>query len=188
VEDVMSEYGRLDILVTNASGPPPARFLELKPEDWQAAVELTLMGVVRLCYAALPHMRRQGGGSIVSMTSFTVKQPEQNLVLSNSIRLAVVGLTKTLANELGKDNIRMNTICPGWTRTQRVDQLIRDRAARQGITAEQEAENITGQIPLGRMGRPEEIANVVVFLASPAASYVHGVTLQVDGGLVKGVM
>jgi len=188
IEDVTSEYGRVDILVTNAGGPPPGPFLELKPEDWDEAVQLTLMSTVRLCYAALPYMRRQGGGSIVTMTSFTVKQPEQNLVLSNSVRLAVIGLTKTLANELGKDNIRVNSVCPGWTNTERVAQLLRDRAVREGTTVERVTQTITSLIPLGRMGRPEEIANAIVFLASPAASYINGVTLQVDGGLVKGVM
>lgn len=188
IDEVISEYNRIDILVTNAGGPAPGRFIDVKIEDWEAAIQLNLMSAVRLCYTALPYMRRQGGGSIVMMTSFTVKQPEQALVLSNAVRLAVVGLAKTLANELGADGIRVNAVAPGWFHTERVDQLIRDRAIRQNISVQQVTENITRQIPLGRMGRPEEFANVVVFLASPAANYVNGVTLQIDGGIVKGVM
>lgn len=188
IDDVISEYGQLDILVTNAGGPPPGRFVDLKIEDWEQAVQLTLMSAVRLCYAAVPHMRQQAGGSIVMMTSFTVKQPEPALVLSNSVRLAVVGLAKTLANELGADGIRVNAVCPGWFHTERVDQLIRDRATRQSITVQQVTDAITRQIPIGRMGRPEEFANAVVFLASPVASYINGVTLQIDGGIIKGVL
>ncbi len=188
VEAVLDRFGRIDVLVTNAGGPPPGRFLDLTSADWEAAVQLTLMSAVRLCYAVVPAMREQGGGSIVAMTSISVKQPIPNLLLSNSIRLAVVGLMKTLADELAPDGIRVNVVCPGWTRTGRVEQLLRDRAARNGTTPDEEAAKITAAIPLGRMGTPEELARAVAFLASPAASYITGVSLLVDGGMYRGVM
>lgn len=188
VQAVLERLGRIDILVTNAGGPPPGRFLELTPDDWEGAVRLTLMSAVRLCYAAVPPMREQGGGSIVAMTSVSVKQPLPNLILSNSVRLAVVGLVKTLADELAPDGIRVNAVCPGWTRTERVEQLLRDRAERNGTTSEEEAAKITAAIPLGRMADPDELARAVVFLASPAASYITGVSLLVDGGMYRGMM
>lgn len=181
-------YERLDILITNAGGPPSAPFLKLSAEQFEAAFQLNLMSAVRLCYAAVPQMIKQGSGSIVTMTSISVKQPIDNLVLSNSIRLGVIGLTKTLANELGPEGIRVNSILPGWTRTGRVDELLDSRAKINNSTPEVEAERIAGSFPLGRMGEPEEIANATVFLASPAASYIHGAMLQVDGGAYKGAL
>ncbi|MCS7283223.1 MAG: SDR family oxidoreductase [Anaerolineae bacterium] len=183
---VRDRFGRIDILVTNAGGPPPGRFLELTPAAWEAAVQLTLMSVVRLCHAVVPVMRAGGGGSIVAMTSVSVKQPLPNLILSNSLRMAVVGLVKTLADELAPE-IRVNAVCPGWTRTERVVQLMEDRAARNGTTVAEEEARITAAIPLGRMAAPEEIARAVAFLASPAASYITGISLLVDGGLYRGV-
>jgi 3-oxoacyl-[acyl-carrier protein] reductase len=188
IDDTISEYGRVDILVTNAGGSSPGHFVDLKVEQWEDAVQLTLMSAVRLLQAAVPHMRRQQSGSIVTMTSFTVKQPDANLILSNSLRLAVIGMTKTLANELAPEGIRVNAVAPGWIQTERTDQLLRDRASRQGLPLSQVTEGLLHQIPQGRMGRPEEFANAVVFLASPAASYINGVTLQVDGGLIRGAL
>ena len=188
VEATVKEYGRLDILVANAGGPPPGRFLDLAPADWEAATNLTLMSAVRLCYAAVPVMRDQGVGSILAMTSVTVKQPLPNLILSNSLRLAVTGLIKTLADELAPFQVRANAICPGWTRTSRVDQLLHDRAARHGTTYDSEAAAISSEIPLGRMGTPEEFAAAAAFLVSPAASYITGVSLLVDGGMYRGVL
>ena len=187
VESTVERFGGLDILVVNAGGPPPGQFLDLTPDDWEAAVQLTLMSAVRLCYGASPVMKERGAGSILAMTSITVKQPLPNLILSNSLRLGVTGLIKTLADELGPFGIRANSICPGWTRTTRVDQLLRDRAERNSTTPEKEATKITAAIPLGRMGTPEEFAAAAAFLVSPAASYVTGVSLLVDGGMYRGV-
>jgi len=188
VERTVDHFGGIDILVTNAGGPPAAPFLKLAPEDFEAAFQLNMMSAVRLCYAAVPLMIAQGGGSIVAVTSISVKQPIENLVLSNSIRLGVIGLTKTLANELGSKGVRVNSVLPGWTRTSRVTELLQGRAEMNGTTPEIEAERIAGSFPLGRMAEPEEFARVTVFLASPAASYVHGVALQVDGGAYRGAM
>jgi 3-oxoacyl-[acyl-carrier protein] reductase len=187
VSETVEHFGRLDILITNAGGPPPGKFLDLTPQDWDEATHLTLMSAVRLCYAAVPIMQKQGDGSILAMTSVTVKQPLPNLILSNSLRLGVTGMVKTLADELAPCGIRVNGICPGWTRTARVDQLLNDRAERSGTTPEHESAKITASIPLGRMGTPDEFAAAAVFLVSSAASYITGVSLLVDGGMYRGV-
>jgi 3-oxoacyl-[acyl-carrier protein] reductase len=187
VTATVERFGRIDILVINAGGPPPGQFLDLTVEDWEAAVDLTLMSCVRLCYAVAPLMKEQGSGAILAMTSVTVKQPLPNLVLSNSLRLGVIGLVKTLADELAPFGVRVNGICPGWTRTDRVEQLLRDRADRNGTAPDEEAARIATAIPLGRMGTPEEFAAAAVFLVSSAASYVTGVSLLVDGGMYRGV-
>lgn len=187
VETTAHHFGRIDILFTNAGGPPPARFTELSPESWQKAVDLTLMSAVHLCYKVVPYMRQQGGGRIITSTSVSVKQPLDNLILSNSIRLAVIGLTKSLSNELAEDHITVNSVCPGWTRTERVEELLQARATREGITVEEAFAGIEKEIPLGRMATPGEFANLVVFLASDRASYITGAAIQVDGGFYKGV-
>jgi len=185
VAATLEEFGRIDILFINAGGPPPGVFLSFKPEDWETAANLTLMSAVRLCYAVVPHMLQQGEGSILTSQSYLVKQPLDNLVLSNSLRLAVIGFIKSLANELGPKGIRVNSINPGWTSTERVEHLVADRAARNNTSPEQEAAKITSEIPLGRMGTVEEFARAAVWLASPAASFIHGHALMVDGGIVK---
>jgi 3-oxoacyl-[acyl-carrier protein] reductase len=188
VQVALEHWKRVDILVINAGGPPAGSFLDLRPEDWETASRLTLLSAVNLCYAAIPTMKAQGEGAIVAITSASVKQPFPNLVLSNSLRLGVTGLMKTLADELASAGIRVNCLCPGWTRTTRVEQLLADRAARAGTSPEEEAARIAAAIPLGRMGTPEEFACAVAFLASPTASYITGVSLLVDGGLYRGTM
>ncbi len=188
VQAVIDHWRRIDILVTTASGPTPGQFLTLTWENWGAAVQLTLLSVVRLCQAAIPHMLKNDPpqrGVIVADTSYTVKQPAEGLLLSNSLRLGVIGLIKTLANELGPQGIRVNAIAPGWTKTERVDEIMQARAQRNGTTPEQEAARQIVEIPLGRMGVPDEFADALVWLASPRASYVHGVVLPVDGGTIK---
>ncbi len=186
IEAAVEALGGLDILITNAGGPPAGSFEIFDEKAWQKAVELSLMSHVRLIRAALPHLRKSSAASVLTITSYTVKQPLPNLVLSNSVRAATVGLTKSLALELGKEHIRFNSILPGWTATERVQELMTFRAKNNDTTVEEEFAKQTAEIPLGRMGRPEEFANAAVFLVSPAASYIHGVALAVDGGIIKG--
>jgi 3-oxoacyl-[acyl-carrier protein] reductase len=188
VRQALERLGHLDILILNAGGPPPGAFLDLRPQEWESAIQLTLMSAVRLCYAALPHMVARGQGSVVAMQSFTVKQPLDNLVLSNALRMAVIGLVKSLANELGPQGIRVNSINPGWTLTERVEQLMSDRAARGGTTPAEETARITREIPLGRMGTVEEFGRAVAWLASPAAAFIHGHALTFDGGAVRAAL
>lgn len=179
--------GGLDILVTNAGGPPAGSFEIFDEETWQKAVDTSFISHVRLIRAALPHLRNSDTASVLTFTSYTVKQPVPNLVLSNSIRAATIGLTKSLAMELGKDGIRFNSILPGWTLTERVQHLMEFRTENNKATVEEEMRKQIAEIPLGRMAQPEEFARVAVFLVSPAASYVNGVMLNVDGGIVKGL-
>lgn len=188
VEATLKEFGKIDILFINAGGPAPGGFLSLNAEEWETAVNLTLMSAVRLCYAVLPHMLQQGEGSVLTTQSYSVKQPIDNLTLSNSLRLAVIGLMKSLANELGPKGIRVNSINPAWTWSERVEQLMADRATRAGTSPEEEAAKIISNIPLGRMGTVEEFARAAVWLASPAASFIHGHALMFDGGIVKAAL
>ena len=160
-------------------------FLSLKPEDWENASNLTLMSAVRLCYAVIPHMLERGEGSIVTTQSYSVKQPVDNLILSNSLRMAVIGLMKSLANELGPKGIRVNSINPAWTWTERVEQLMTDRAARSGASIDEGMAKATASLPLGRMGTIDEFGRSIVWLASPAASFIHGHALMFDGGVAK---
>ena len=177
------ELGRLDALVVNAGGPPAATFAELDDAAWQAAHELTLMSGIRLVRAALPMLRRSDAASVLFISSLTVRHPVANLVLSNSIRMAVLGLAKSLAGELAP--IRVNTVLPGYIATDRSVDLARTRAAASGRDVDAVfAEQSTG-IPLRRYGQAEEVARICVLLCSPAASYVTGAALPVDGGLIQ---
>lgn len=188
VEEAVGALGGLDLLVTNAGGPPAGTFESFDDAAWQKAIELSLMSHVRLIRAALPHLKQSSAASVLTVTSYSVKQPIPNLVLSNSVRAATVGLTKSLALELGRDGIRFNSILPAWTETERVVELMTFRAQQNGTTVEEEIARQSQDSPLGRMGRPEEFANAAVFLLSPAASYVTGVMLTVDGGMYKGTL
>lgn len=186
IQATVQKFGALDILVTNTGGPPSGTFDDLDLAAWETSVNLILLSAVRLIKSALPYLRRSSTPAILTITSSSTKQPVSNLVLSNSIRLSVIGLTKTLSKELGADRIRVNSILPGWTHTERVDELMSARVAKSGKTKEEEIATTNAMIPLGRMGTPEEFANVAVFLCSPAAAFVNGVMLQVDGGLNQG--
>ena len=188
IAQTVEAFGGLDLLVTNAGGPPPGPFESHDEAAWQKAIDLSLMSHVRLIRAALPTLRQSDAASVLTVTSISVKQPVENLILSNSVRGATVGLTKSLAIELGKDGIRFNSILPGWTETERVIQLMTARATANKSTVEEEAAKQSTQSPLGRMGSPEEFANAAVFLLSPAASYITGVMLNVDGGMYKGTL
>jgi 3-oxoacyl-[acyl-carrier protein] reductase len=188
IATAVRELGGIHILVTNAGGPPSGPFMEFDDNPWQDAFELNLMSVVRLNRAVVPLMREAGGGSIVNLTSVSVKEPLKGLVLSNAVRAAVVGLSKTLANELGPDGIRVNVVCPGFTATDRMTELIAARAEREGKAFDEVASGYYASVPLGRFAEPADIARMVAFLASDAAKYVTGVTVQVDGGFVKGLL
>jgi 3-oxoacyl-[acyl-carrier protein] reductase len=185
VEETIQYFKRIDILIVNAGGPPPGNFLSLTPEDWKAAADLTLMSAVYLCYAVVPHMLEAGSGSIVTTQSYSVKQPIDNLILSNSLRMAVIGMMKSMANELGPKGIRVNSINPAWTWTERVQQLMQDRTVRNQSTLEEERGRVTFEVPLGRMGTVEEYGKTIAWLASPAASFIHGHALMFDGGATK---
>jgi 3-oxoacyl-[acyl-carrier protein] reductase len=186
VNEAATLLGGLDILITNAGGPPSGAFETLEEAEWQKAVDLTLMSHVRLIKAALPYLRKSKAASVLTVTSYSVKQPIPNLVLSNSIRAATVGLTKSLALELGQDGIRFNSILPAWTDTERVIELMTFRAKKNRTSLKKEMALQAKDSPLGRMGTPDEFANAAVFLVSPAASYITGVLLAVDGGTIKG--
>ncbi len=188
VAKTVEVFGRIDILVNNTGGPPSATFLETSEENWRTAVNLLLMSVVTSCLEVTPHMQERNWGRIINMTSFAAKQPADRLVLSNSIRAGILGLSKSLANELAKDGILVNAVCPGWTLTQRVEELAKTEAKTSGKISEAIIKDWESQIPLRRLAQPSEIANLVVFLASERASYITGAVLQVDGGYTKGML
>ena len=188
IQSAIGAFHAIDILIVNAGGPPPGRFDDLDDAAWQKAVDLTLFSAVRLTRLALPQMRKQKGGSIVYSTSTSVRQPTQylNLILSNAVRAAVHGMLKTLSADLAKDGIRVNAVQPGRIATDRLVQLDTDTAKRQNTTPEAVRKSYEESvIPLGRYGEPAEYAAAVVFIASPKASYITGVSLQVDGGMLK---
>ena len=188
VEEAVRTLGGIDILITNAGGPPSGMFESFDEAAWQKAIDLSFLSHVRLIKSALPHLKQSRSASVLTVTSYSVKQPIPNLVLSNSIRAATVGLTKTLALELGPAGIRFNSILPAWTDTERVIDLMTARSKQNGTTVQEEIAKQSKDSPLGRMGTPEEFANAAVFLVSPAASYITGVMLTVDGGMYKGTL
>jgi 3-oxoacyl-[acyl-carrier protein] reductase len=185
VAAVEKRFGRVDICVTNAGGPPAKPFLNISIEEWRTAVELTLLSAVYFAREVLPRMQKNKWGRLVTITSNSVKQPMDNMMLSNSIRSAVTAMAKTLANEFGPHGITVNNVCPGFTRTDRLEELADTRAKAAGESREKIIERWAAQIPLGRVGRPEEFAAVVAFLVSERASYVNGVSIAVDGGAVR---
>lgn len=184
--ETVERFGGLDLLLTNSGGPPPMTFEEVDDATWQSSIELAFLSHVRLIRAALPYLKQSDSPSVLTVTSVSVKQPIPAMVLSNSIRAATVGLTKTLALELGSEGIRFNSILPSWTSTDRVIHLLQYRADQNGTSLEEETEAQNRLNALGRMGTPQEFANAAVFLLSPAASYITGVMLTVDGGSYKG--
>ena len=187
VDGAVAAFGGVDLLVANAGGPPTGRFETLTEEQWSRAYELTLQSAVRLARASVPSMRSRGGGAIVTVTSISVKQPLDNLLLSNAMRAAVVGLVKTLARELAADGIRVNAVAPGWIATDRLTEVLRIRAEREGVPIDAAMTAEAKEVPLGRFGQPEEVADLIVYLLSERASYVTGDIIQIDGGLYRGV-
>lgn len=187
VQRTVDTFGGIDCLVTNAGGPPPGTFDRVDDSHWQKAFELNLMSAVRLVRASLPSMRAKGSGSIVMMTSSSVKQPIPNLFLSNVLRAGVAALSKSLADELAKDGIRVNMLVPGRIQTQRIEQLDRANAERQNISIDDQRSAQRKLIPMGRYGEDREFADAAIFLASARASYITGATLQVDGGMIRSI-
>lgn len=187
VAQTVQQLGGLDILIANAGGPPSGPFDQIDDDAWRQAVELSFLSNVRLIRAALPYLKQSATPAVLTVTSYSVKQPIPNLVLSNSIRAATVGLTKSLAMELGSEGIRFNSILPGWTETERVANLMSSRASNKGTSVQAEIAAQAAEIALGRLAQPEEFAAAAVFLVSPAASYITGVMLNVDGGVTKGL-
>lgn len=181
-------FGGIDIVVTNAGGPPAGTFDSTTADDWDRGYVLTLKSAVLLVQTALPFLRDSECGSVLTITSISAKQPIEGLLLSNAYRPAVIGMTKTLATELGPEGVRVNSILPGWTATERVVHIFEDRAERNGTTVEEEQAKVAGAIPLRRMAEPQEFGRVGAFLVSPAASYITGTMLQVDGGDYHGLL
>ncbi len=188
VEATVERFGGVQILVNNAGGPPGGLFTDLTDDKWQAAFELNFLSVVRCIRLSVPHMKRAGGGRIINLESSSVKQPVENLILSNALRSGVMGLAKTLADELAPYNITVNNVLPGRIQTDRFVEVAGLRVKRLGLPPEKAVEVAVADIPLGRLGRPEEVAHVVVFLASERAAYLTGVSIQVDGGLVRSIL
>jgi 3-oxoacyl-[acyl-carrier protein] reductase len=177
-------FGGIDILVANCGGPPRGGLWEMTDEQWHGAFDVSVLSVVRLIREVVPSMRERKWGRVLTIQSVSVKQPVDGLLLSNAVRPGVAGLAKTLAPELGPHNITINVVCPGRIMTDR----FLSGARQAGLPVEEYVKKSSAEIPLGRIGSPEEFANVLVFLASERASYVTGVVLQVDGGVVRGIL
>ncbi|MCX2983424.1 SDR family oxidoreductase [Halieaceae bacterium IMCC14734] len=185
VEAANAAHGQVEVLVNNAGGPPPGDHSSITDAQWAQSFELTLQSAVRLTNLVLPEMQKVGWGRVINISSYSVKQPLDNMMLSNSLRLAVLGWAKTLANEVADSGVLVNTVCPGWTDTDRVSGMLQQRSAASCATIESLRKSIEAKIPLGRVASAEEIANVVVFLASNAASYMTGTAIAVDGGAAQ---
>lgn len=187
VARTVERFGRLDVVVTNAGGPPPGEFMKFTDEDWEKAFHLSFMSALRLTREAVPHMRKAGGGRVINITSYAVKEPIPGLVLSNAVRSGVIGLAKSLSRELARDHILINNVCPGRIDTERARKLNQARAERLRKPVEEVDKEMAAEIPLGRYGTAEETANLIVFLGSDKASYITGTTIQIDGGLVRSI-
>ncbi|MBZ5629075.1 MAG: SDR family oxidoreductase [Acidobacteriia bacterium] len=187
VGNVANRFGGVDVCVTNAGGPPAKGFLATTAEDWQQAVEQNLLSVVHFARAVVPLMQRKKWGRLITITSLTVKQPVDQLVLSNAVRSGVVGLVKSLANEFGPDGITVNNVGPGYTATGRLKELARAQAQAAEVAEEEIFARWAAASPLRRIARPEEVADAIVWLASERASFITGQTLLVDGGAYKGL-
>jgi 3-oxoacyl-[acyl-carrier protein] reductase len=187
VENVSKQFGRIDVCVTNAGGPPAKNFLSINTDEWRRAIDMNFMSIVYLAKAVIPHMQRHRWGRIITITSVSVRQPISDLIMSNSVRAGVLGLVKSLSNEFGKDGILVNNIGPGYTATDRLQELSSVRALAAGTTVEAVHDQWASETPVRRLGRPNEVADAIVWLASERASYITGQTLLVDGGIYHGL-
>ena len=186
-ENIAKRFGRIDVCVTNAGGPPAKNFLSVSTEEWRTAMDMNFLSVVYLAKAVIPYMQRHRWGRIISITSVSVKQPVTDLIMSNAVRAGVVGLVKSLSNEFGKDGILVNNVAPGYTATERLKELAGVRALAAGSSQDAIYGQWSAEIPVRRVGQPQEIADAILWLASERASYVTGQTLLVDGGIYKGL-
>jgi 3-oxoacyl-[acyl-carrier protein] reductase len=187
VAAVANKFGSVDICVTNAGGPPAKGFLATSLDDWQRAIDANFLSTVYFAREVIPHMQRKRWGRIITITSITTKQPVADLVLSNAVRAAVVGMVKSLANEFGKDGILVNNVGPGFTATDRLKELAKARSTASGKSEQEIFDGWAADAPLKRLGEPREVAETIVWLASERASYVTGQTVLVDGGMYKGL-
>lgn len=187
VSRTVKTFGRVDILVTNAGGPPVAAFPDLTDNSWGEGIELTLMSTVRCIRAVLPHMRKRTWGRIINITSLAAKEPINDLVISSTLRPGILALSKILTNQYGREGILVNSVAPGYMLTGRMQDIGSARAQKEGISAEEYFQRQAKHVPLQRYGDPDELANAIVFLGSEKASYIAGVTLSVDGGLIRGL-
>lgn len=187
VEQAAKQFGRVDVCVANAGGPPAKNFLSITPDEWRKAIDQNFMSAVHLAKAAIPYMQRHRWGRIITITSVTVKQPLGDLILSNAVRAAVVGLVKSISNEFGKDGILANNVAPGFTTTERLKELAGTRALAAGVPAEKIYEQWAAETPVKRLAEPKEVADAILWLASERASYITGQTVLVDGGIYRGL-
>jgi 3-oxoacyl-[acyl-carrier protein] reductase len=188
VDEAAAKFGRLDIMVTNSGGPTPGSFDQVSLKDVRRGIDTTLMSAITLMTAAIPHLRKNNWGRIVNILSITVKQPKTSLLVSNTMRPGILGFAKSISFELAKDHITVNNVAPGYTRTERLDELAQHLSSTQKRTEKEIVAEWERTIPAARLGRAEELAAVVAFLCSERASYVTGVTIQVDGGAVQSLM
>jgi len=186
-EHTAKQFGRIDVCVTNAGGPPAKNFLSISTDEWRRAVEMNFLSVVYMARAVIPYMQRHRWGRIITITSVSVKQPVPDLIMSNAVRSAVVGLVKSLSNEFGKDGILVNNVGPGYTATERLKELAGTRSLAAGVPVEKIYEHWAAEAPVRRVGEPREIADLIVWLASERASYVTGQTVLADGGIYHGL-
>lgn len=188
VRNSIDHYGTVDILINNAGGPPSVKFEEIDDDLWYFGVRLNLMSTILMTREAVPVMKAKKWGRIINMTSIAVKQPIDGLILSNTVRSGVIGFAKSLSNELAPFNITVNSVCPGYTLTERVRSLSVVVAQKQNTTPEAVIKKWESEIPMGRLGKPEEFATLVTYLASEGAGYITGAAIQIDGGWYKGIM
>lgn len=185
VDETINTFGRIDILVNNSGGPPPGNFFDFSDQDWKDSFDLILLYVIRMCRLVIPHMKKQRWGRIINLTSITVKEPAETLILSNVFRVGVVSLAKTLSRELIKYNITINNVCPGAFKTDRAVELMLNESKRTNKPIEDVERNSVSNLPLNRFQTPEELGNFVAFLASELAKGITGTTIQIDGGIIK---
>jgi 3-oxoacyl-[acyl-carrier protein] reductase len=185
LQEVERSLGAVDILVNNTGGPPPSTFEQISDEDWQNAFNSTMMSAIRLSRAVIPNMKENGWGRIINISSVSVKTPVNGLFLSNSLRMGVLGWAKALADEVAAHGITVNTVCPGYTRTERVEAILESQSSSSGLSKEEIEKTIADNIPMKRVGEAEDLAGLITFLASKKADYMTGLAVQVDGGSAR---